>query len=52
MAKTWDIRNGQVMVIEDANTASLVVVGKSLKDRADKITVLEEVINKLRVSDS
>ncbi len=36
------------IVVEDAATASLVVVARDLKNREDKIAVLEEVVRKLR----
>jgi hypothetical protein len=48
MSHTWELRNGNVLVVEDAGTASLVVVARDLKDRNDKIAVLEEIIRKLR----
>jgi len=48
MARTWKLRKGNVIVVEDANTASLVIVAKDLKDRTDKVSALEEVIHKLR----
>jgi hypothetical protein len=48
MSHTWELREGKVMVVEDANTASLVVVARELKDRNDKIAALEEIIRKLR----
>lgn len=48
MSHTWELREGKVMVVEDANTASLVVVARDLKDRNDKIVALEEIIRKLR----
>ena len=48
MSQTWELRNGQVLVVEDASTASLVVVARDLKDRNDKIAVLEEILRKLR----
>jgi hypothetical protein len=48
MSHTWELREGKVMVVEDANTASLAVVARDLKDRNDKIAVLEEIIRKLR----
>lgn len=44
----WELREGKVLVVEDANTASLVVVARDLKDRNDKIAVLEEILRKLR----
>ena len=37
-----------MLVVEDANNASLVVVARDLKDRDDKIAVVEEILRKLR----
>ena len=48
VSHTWKLREGSVLVVEDASTASLVVVAKDLKDRDEKIAVLEEVLRKLR----
>ena len=48
MSHTWNLRNGKVLVVEDAATASLVVVARDLKDRNDKIAVLEEILRLLR----
>ena len=48
MSRTWKLRSGTVTVVEDATTASLVVVARDLKDREDKIAVLEEILRKLR----
>jgi hypothetical protein len=48
MSHTWELREGKVIVVEDANTASLVVVARDLRDRNDKIAVLEMIIRKLR----
>lgn len=48
MSRTWKLRKGKVLVVEDASTASLVVVARDLKDRDDKIAALEEVVRKLR----
>jgi hypothetical protein len=45
---TWKLREGKVLVVEDATTASLVVVARDLKDREDKIAALEEVLRRLR----
>ena len=36
------------MVDEDASTASPVVGARDLKDRDDKVAVLEEILRKLR----
>jgi hypothetical protein len=48
MARTWGLRDGKVLVVEDANTAALVIVARDLKDRDDKVAALEEVLRKLR----
>jgi hypothetical protein len=48
VSHTWELREGKVLVVEDANTASLVVVARDLKDRDDKVAVLEEILRKLR----
>lgn len=48
MSSTWKLRKGKVLVVEDANTASLVIVARDLKDRDDKVAALEEVLRKLR----
>lgn len=48
MSHTWKLRKGKVLVVEDASTASLVVVARDLKDRDDKVAALEEVFRKLR----
>lgn len=48
MSSEWTLRDGKVLVVEDASTASLVVVARELKDREDKIAVLEEVLRKLK----
>jgi hypothetical protein len=48
MSRTWKLRKGKVLVVEDAGTASLVVIARDLKDRDDKIGVLKEVLRKIR----
>ena len=48
MAKTWTLRKGQVTVVEDARTASLVIVARDLKDRREKVAALEEVLRRLQ----
>lgn len=48
MSKTWKLRKGKTLVVEDASTASLAVVAKDLKDRDEKIAALEEVLRRLR----
>ena len=50
MTHTWELQKGKVLVVEDAKTASLVIVAKDLKDREDKIAALEEVLQKMRSS--
>jgi len=49
MSHTWELREGKVLVVEDAKTASLVVVARDLKDRNDKVAVLEEILRRLQV---
>jgi len=48
MSREWKLRKGKVLVVEDANTASLVIVARDLKNREDKIAALEEVLRKMR----
>ena len=48
MSRTWKLRKGKVLVVEDAQTASLVIVAKDLKDKSEKTAVLEEVLRKLK----
>ncbi len=47
MSRTWELREGSVQVVEDAESASLVVVARDLKDRDEKVAVLQEVIEGL-----
>jgi hypothetical protein len=47
MARTWELRKGKVLVVEDADSASLVIVARDLKSSADKATVLREVLDRL-----
>jgi hypothetical protein len=44
MPQTLELRNGNVLVVEDAKTASLVIVARDLESRDDKIEALEEVL--------
>ena len=39
---------GQVTVVEDARTASLVIVARDLKNRREKVAALEEVLRQLQ----
>jgi len=48
MLRTWKLKKGKILVIEDASTASLVIVARDLRDREDKIAALEEVLRKMR----
>lgn len=48
MSSKWELRNGKVLVVEDASTASLVIVARDLKSREDKIAALQEVLEKLQ----
>jgi hypothetical protein len=48
MSRSWTLRQGRVLVVEDASTASLVIVARDLRDRDDKIAALEEILRKLR----
>ena len=42
----WRLRKGNILVVEDAQTASLVIVARGLKDLNEKITALKEVLAK------
>ncbi|UCG87569.1 MAG: hypothetical protein JSW71_03210 [Gemmatimonadota bacterium] len=48
MSRKWNLRGGKVLVVEDAKTASLVIVARDLKDRADKIAAIQEVLRELQ----
>jgi len=48
MANTWSLSKGKILVVEDASTASLVIVARDLKRRDDKIAALEQVLQKMR----
>jgi hypothetical protein len=48
MSHTWELHEGKVLVVEDASTASLVIVARDLKDREAKIAALEEVLRKMQ----
>ncbi len=50
MTKTWKLRKGQVTVVEDARTASLVISARDLKDRQEKVAAVEEVLHRLQAS--
>jgi hypothetical protein len=45
-SRKWKLRKGNVLVVEDAETASLVIVARELKDLNDKIKALKEVLGK------
>jgi len=42
-SRKWKLRKGNILVVEDAQTASLVIVASGLKDLSEKITVLKEI---------
>lgn len=48
MSRSWKLKKGKILVVEDANTASLVIVARDLKDREDKIAAIEKVLRKMR----
>jgi thiamine phosphate synthase YjbQ (UPF0047 family) len=48
MSRTWKLQKGKILVVEDASTASLVIIARDLKDREDKIAALEKVLRKMR----
>ena len=48
MSRKWKLRKGKLLVVEDADTASLVVIARDLKNRDEKIAALEEVLRKMR----
>ena len=45
-SRKWKLRKGNVLIVEDAKTASLVIVARELMDLNDKIKVLKEVLGK------
>jgi hypothetical protein len=50
MTQTWEIQKGKVKVVEDANTASLVIVARDHKSKTEKIAALEEVLIRMKSS--
>ena len=48
MFSKWELRQGKVIVVEDASTASLVIVARDLKDKSDKVAAVAEVLQKLQ----
>jgi hypothetical protein len=48
MSRTWKLMKGKVLVVEDASTASLVIVARDLMKQEEKIAALEEVLRKMR----
>jgi flagellar basal body rod protein FlgG len=47
MTQTWHVQAGNVQVVEDADSASLVIVGKELFSTEDKIAALKEVLERM-----
>ncbi len=52
MAKTWELNKGNIRVIEDARTASLIIVGRDMKKTTDKINALEKVLEQFKSNTS
>jgi hypothetical protein len=48
MSSKWELRQGKVIVVEDASTASLVIFARDLKDKGDKVAAVAEVLQKLK----
>jgi hypothetical protein len=44
--RKWRLRKGEVLVVEEARIASLIIVVRDLKGLKDKITVLKEALKK------
>jgi hypothetical protein len=42
----WRLRKGEVLVVEEARIASLIIVVRDLKGLKDKITVLKEALKR------
>jgi len=51
MAHTTELQDGKILIVEDATTASLVIVARDLKGRDAKIAALEEVLRMMRSSE-
>lgn len=47
MTTQWELQDGKIKVVEDATTASLVIVARDLKDRAAKAAAVRAVLAKL-----
>ena len=48
MTRRWELRDGKVLVVEDASTASLVIVVRDQRKKADKISAVQEVLQMLQ----
>jgi hypothetical protein len=46
VSRKWKLIKGNILVVEDAQTASLVIVARGLKDLSEKISVFKEVLAK------
>lgn len=47
MTETWELRQGKVLVVEDAESAALVVVARDLESKGEKAAVLREIVQRL-----
>lgn len=45
-SRKWKLRKGNILVVEDAQTASLVIVARGLNNLSEKISFLKEVLAK------
>lgn len=50
MTETWHLQSGNVQVVEDAETASLVIVGKELFSKQEKIEALQAILQRMLAS--
>jgi hypothetical protein len=48
MLRVWKLMKGKIRVVEDARSASLVIVARDVQDRKDKIAALEKVLRQMR----
>ncbi len=51
MTETWKLREGKVLVVEDADSASLVVIARDLESKKEKAAVLKEIVQQLEIQE-